>query len=71
MKIFLIEFNECDYDQYCGFVIVAKSRYEVVKIVKGYNISGVIDWEAGYKIKELKPENYKKSVVILEDYNAG
>ena len=71
MKIFLIRFNECDYDQYGGFVIVAKNKVEVLKITKGYDTPNIIDWEAGYRIKEIKPKNYKKTTVILEDFNAG
>ena len=76
MKIFLIRFNKWDYDKYCGFVIVAKNEKEVISnLEKGKNLSigtpKCIPWKGGYKIKEIKPENYKKTTIILEDFNAG
>lgn len=70
MKIFLIKFNACDYDQYDGFVIVAKNRYQVIKRVKEES-SSVIDFKSGYVISEIKPEKYKKTTVILDSFNAG
>lgn len=79
MRIFKITFNKCDYDRYCGFVVVAKDEEEVVRYLKsgggneeGYGrFSGDIIWEKGYEIKEIRPYNFRKTKVILADYNAG
>jgi len=82
MKIFCIKFNEVDYDQYEGFVMAAENEESVIKYLQKGNfeddttISLIdypegINWEAGYKIKELKPENYKKETIILDSFNAG
>jgi len=76
MKLYLIELNECDYDQFAGFIIVAKSGREAIKYLKeeypedsGWNPNA--EWSKGYKLKEIKPENYKKIKVLLASFNAG
>jgi len=70
MKIFLVKFNEFTYDEYNGFVIVAESKYRAIKYLRRKH-PNEIQWDKGYKIKEINPRNYKKTTIILEDFNAG
>lgn len=74
MKIYLIEFNKWDYDQYSGFVVVAENEDGVIKFLKKEHTKGYygeIDWKGGYKIKEIKPEDYTETAEILGSFHAG
>jgi hypothetical protein len=74
MKIYLIEFNRCDYDQYDSFVVIGKSEEDVVALLKkNHSREGpqVIDWAGGYTIHEIKPEEYAEAGKVLGSFNAG
>jgi len=76
MKIFLITVNEPDYDEFAGFVIVAKSKDRAIRYIKAGRGEGRflndINWREGYKIKEIKASDYhKRTTIILSDYKAG
>ena len=74
MKIYKITFKDYDYDQYDGFVVVAKTAKEAIGYLKEkYPPKDFeeVDWKSGYTIKEIKANNYKKINVILDSYNAG
>jgi hypothetical protein len=76
MKVYLITLNEYDYDEYIGFVVVAENANKALKYLKekfpeenGWNPTA--EWSKGYKVKEIKPDKYKETEVILDSFNAG
>ena len=73
MKFFLVTLKEQDYDYFGAFVIVAKNKDEAIKHLKQKYIEelGGAKWSKGYKIKEIRPRDYKETIVILDSYNAG
>jgi len=72
MKIYLVTFKECDYDQYDAFVVIAKNKKEVIEKIKNtHGFDASIDWKSGYKTKEIKPKNYKRSTIVLDSFHAG
>jgi len=74
MKIFLIIFNDYDCDQYDSFVVIAETRHKAIMFLKEKYPEedyGTIIWKSGYKTKEIKSENYKKTTEIIGSYNAG
>ena len=75
MKIYKITFNEYSYDEYDSFIVAANSKREVVSLIKEekdeFKYYSAIDWGGGYKIEEIKVEDYKYPTIILESYNAG
>jgi hypothetical protein len=78
MKIYRIVFNECSYDNYRGFVIVASSENDVVKLIRVTHPGDddgwedfTVDWKSGYKIEEIDPKTYIKPEIILSDFMAG
>jgi len=68
MKIYIIKFNECNYDEYDAFVVVAKDRKDVVSLIKS-KYPDYVDWNNSYKITEVVPKKRRK--IILESFNAG
>ena len=76
MKVYVITLKECDYDEYDGFVVVAESAREAIKsLKKEYPETDSLDsdcqWSKGYKIKEIKPDSYDRTKIILTSFNAG
>ncbi len=74
MKFYLITFKEVDYDQYSDFVVVApNAKQAMIFLKKSYPDEnfGEIDWEGGYKIKELKAEVFNKTTEIIGSFRAG
>jgi hypothetical protein len=74
MKIFKIVFTCYSYDQYDSFVVVAKTKEDVLPLIQSEydcSLSGTVDVKSGYVIEEINPKKYKKSTVILESFNAG
>jgi len=71
VKIYLIEFNNCTWDQYKGFVVIAKDKKDVISLIESeyQRGCGAIDWNGGYKITEVIPKKRRK--IILEDFHAG
>ena len=54
MKIYKIEFKECEYDQ------PPKNDHY-----------GDINWEDGFKIEEVKVEDYFKTGIIFSSFRYG
>lgn len=73
MNIYLITFNQCEYDKYDGFVVRAKSTAEVIKIIdKKYpRTDGYIDWSCGYLIENIGKSDKTEAGIILGSFNAG
>ncbi len=70
MKIYSIVFNQCDLDQYDGFVVVAKDEKDVHKVLQenyGSNITAD-NWRNGFVIKEVKNTRRR---VVLESFRPG
>ena len=71
MKIYLIKFNHCDYDQYDGFVVIAQNRNLAIQVLSSEEYKDNVDWEAGYTIKSIKPSEYKDTTMLLDSFHAG
>ena len=73
MKIYYVNIETFGYDQYDGFVVVAKSSEMAIDFLQEKYSSdwGDVDWKSGYMVTEIKPGNYKESTIILGSYNAG
>ena len=65
MKIFLVEVNEADWEQNKGYVIVAENKEKAIRYLKRKYVGRSCDWDSGYKIKEIVPENYKRTMLLL------
>jgi hypothetical protein len=80
MKFYEIRFNKHDYDQFDSFIVVANSEEDVIAHLKkdcqyqhsgGRSDDGSVDWSGGYEIKEIRPEDYSKTEIIIGSFNAG
>lgn len=75
MKIYLIEFNECSYDEYDAFLVVAENEDAAMAHLKNVHSPdsrwGGVNWAAGYNIEEIEPEHYTEATIIIDSYNAG
>ena len=73
MKIYYVSIESWGYDQYDGFVVVAKSAETAINFLQEEYPSDWrnVDWKSGYMVTEIKPNNYKKSTQILGSFNAG
>lgn len=72
MKIYRIDFNECDYDQFNTFIVRAENEEAVERVVrKKYPDEQYtyVNWKAGFKIVEITPEG--EEGIILGSFNAG
>jgi len=74
MRIYLIDFNECGYDEYDGFVVRAENEDEAIRIIKKKHGDenkkwGLIDWKGGYKIIDITDKTER--AIILGSFNAG
>jgi len=64
MKLFSIEFNECDYDQYGAFVIIANDEKDAISLIKKMKeYMDEVDWEGGYKIHEIILTEYSQATI--------
>jgi NOL1/NOP2/fmu family ribosome biogenesis protein len=66
MRIYKIEMNETDYDEFSSFVIRAANKERAVELAKDV---GSAQWDNGYTIKQI--EDYGEEEVILTYYCAG
>ena len=50
MKIYLISFNGCDYDQYGSFLFIGENKDKVIKFLKRNYLKrrNKIDWDGGF-----------------------
>lgn len=76
MKIYLVTFNQCTYDQYDAFVVRAKSPAEVIKLLQEKHQPSTsfpsVDWSGGYKIDTVGvASGAADASIILASYNAG
>ena len=70
MKIYLIEFENHDYDEYNSFVVSAENKKDAIKVLKEViHIEHSIPWTAKYSIKEIKSGGKRR--IILGSFNAG
>ena len=72
MKLYLVEADWCDYDQYDSFVVWAKSPEEALQLAK-YRITFGADeptnFDTGASVTEIKKP--KESGIVLGSFNAG
>lgn len=71
MKLYLIIMNNFSWDEYDKFLVAANNKKEAIKFVKNNYSSLTIDWNSGYKIKEINVCNIKEACVIMHSFNAG
>lgn len=70
MKLYLVEADWCDYDQYDSFVVWAKSPDEALSLVRAKD--GPItmnNFNDNVKVTEIKKP--KESGIVLGSFNAG
>jgi len=71
-KVYIITFNEVDYDEYDSFAVLAENKKDVVDIVKFRHSKdrfSEVNWKGGYTIEEVKMD--RASRILLSSYNAG
>lgn len=71
--LYLIKFNENDYDEYDSFVVRAKDEAEAVSVIeraypKSQSYCGV-PWRHGYTVESIPEKG--DAEIILGSYNAG
>ena len=76
MKIYSVKINKHGWDEFKGFIVVAKNKQSAIKFLKPRFLQhgkwfNSTNWKDGYTIKAIKPEDYKTDTVILSVYNAG
>jgi len=84
-KIYKIDFNKVDYDQYDSFIVLAENEDDAIRILKkekppitkGLSLGGkpyefknkAVDWAGGYKIEQIIQSG--DGWVLLGSFNAG
>ena len=73
MKIYSVDINECDYDEWDSFVIVANSKEEAKKLIveRVYSDQKTEFSEAKYFVEGVYTGKSKKPFIMCESYNAG
>ena len=70
MKLYLVEANWCDYDQYDSFVVWAKSPEEALSLVRAKDDPTTMNnFNDNVKVTEIKKP--KESGIVLGSFNAG
>lgn len=70
MKLYLVEADWCDYDQYDSFVVWAKSPDEALSLVRAKDDPTTMNnFNDNVKVTEIKKP--KESGVVLGSFNAG
>lgn len=70
MKLYLVEADWCDYDQYDSFVVWAKSPDEALSLVRAKDDPTTMNnFNDNVKVTEIKKP--KKSGIVLGSFNAG
>nr|DAO35432.1 MAG TPA: hypothetical protein [Caudoviricetes sp.] len=70
MKLYLVEANWCDYDQYDSFVVWAKSPDEALSLVRAKDDPTTMNnFNDNVKVTEIKKP--KESGIVLGSFNAG
>jgi len=84
-RIYKIDFNKIDYDQYDSFIVLAENEDDAIRIIKeeyplikkGVNYRGqpyefennAIEWAGGYKIEQIIQSGDGR--VLLGSFNSG
>lgn len=70
MKLYLVEADRCDYDQYDSFVVWAKSPDEALSLVRAKDSPITMNnFNDNVKVTEIKKP--KESGIVLGSFNAG
>lgn len=70
MKLYLVEADWCDYDQYDSFVVWAKSPEEALSLVRAKDDPITMNnFDDNVKVTEIKKP--KESGIVLGSFNAG
>ena len=70
MKLYLVEADWCDYDQYDSFVVWAKSPDEALRLVRAKDDPTTMNnFNDNVKVTEIKKP--KESGIVLGSFNAG
>lgn len=70
MKLYLVEADWCDYDQYDSFVVWAKSPEEALSLVRAKDDPTTMNnFNDDVKVTEIKKP--KESGIVLGSFNAG
>lgn len=70
MKLYLVEADWCDYDQYDSFVVWAKSPEEALSLVRAKDDQITMNnFNDNVKVTEIKKP--KESGIVLGSFNAG
>lgn len=70
MKLYLVEADWCDYDQYDSFVVWAESPEEALSLVRAKDDPTTMNnFNDNVKVTEIKKP--KESGIVLGSFNAG
>ena len=70
MKLYLVEADWCDYDQYDSFVVWAKSPDEALSLVRAKDDPITMNnFNVDVEVTEIKKP--KESGIVLGSFNAG
>lgn len=70
MKLYLVEADWCDYDQYDSFVVWAKSPDEALSLARAKDDPITMNnFNDNVKVTEIKKP--KESGIVLGSFNAG
>lgn len=70
MKLYLVEADWCDYDQYDSFVVWANSTDEALSLVRAKDDPTTMNnFNDNVKVTEI--EKPKESGIVLGSFNAG
>lgn len=70
MKLYLVEADWCDYDQYDSFVVWAKSPEEALSLARAKDDPITMNnFNDNVKVTEIKKP--KESGIVLGSFNAG
>lgn len=70
MKLYLVEADWCDYDQYDSFVVWAKSPDEALSLARAKDDPTTMNnFNDNVKVTEIKKP--KESGIVLGSFNAG
>lgn len=67
MKIYHIVFEDCDYDEYDSFVVIAEDEKQAMELIKDRSPAGC-DLES---ISDIGVSHRTDSEVVLGSFNAG
>ena len=77
-KIYLVEVEECSYDQYDSMVVIANNEQEAIEMCKAEDYESDVSWGCDGFVKEQGKITAKEidlntnnSQIILTSFNAG